>query len=79
MAKRSSSTIRFKRDRAIDTKAEYFIVISIISFMIFILSICLISSIINDKDIPLFLLFIIILGGLIWLLVKLIIDYKNKY
>jgi hypothetical protein len=47
--------------------------------MIFILSICLISSIINDKDIPLFLLFIIILGGLIWLLVKLIIDYKNKY
>ena len=57
MARRSSSTIRFKQDRTIDTKAEYFIVISIISFMILIISICLISSIINDKDIPLFLLF----------------------
>lgn len=79
MARKSSSTIRFKQDRTIDTKAEYFIVISIISFMIFIISICLISSIINDKDIPLFILFIIILGGLIWLLAKLIIDYKNKY
>jgi hypothetical protein len=79
MSRRSRISSKRNRKNRLDTKAEFIGAIIVISFFIFCIFNFLIMSIINDKDIPVSVLFVIILGGLIWLLITIVVDYKNKY